>query len=29
MYFSDIYADKDVPQEMRNHDVLWGELQIN
>lgn len=29
MYFSDIYADRDLPQEMRNHEVLWGELEIN
>ena len=24
MYFSDIYADRDLPQEVRNHKVLWG-----
>ena len=26
MYFSDIYVDRDLPQEMRNHEVLWGKL---
>ena len=28
MYFSDIYADRDLPQEVRNHKVLWGKAQI-
>ena len=27
MYFSDIYADRDLPQEVRNHKVLWGKAQ--
>ncbi|XP_053245312.1 arsenite methyltransferase isoform X2 [Podarcis raffonei] len=25
MYFSDVYANRDLPQETRNHKVLWGE----
>ena len=26
MHFSDIYADRDLPEEVRNHEVLWGKL---
>lgn len=25
LYFSDIYADSDLPEEIRKHKVLWGE----
>lgn len=25
LYFSDIYADRDLPEEVRKHKVLWGE----
>jgi len=25
LYFSDIYADRDLPDEVRQHKVLWGE----
>ena len=26
MYFSDVYADQDLPEEIRKHKVLWGEM---
>lgn len=25
LYFSDVYADRDLPDEVRKHKVLWGE----
>ena len=24
MYFSDVYADRDLPEDIRKHKVLWG-----
>lgn len=24
LYFSDVYADKVVPEELRKHSTLWG-----